>query len=620
MPVSSPAAMEDTLRRYWGFETLRPLQAEAIGAILAGRDSAVVLPTGGGKSLCFQLPALLGDPSEGLALVVSPLIALMKDQVDGLRANGVPAARLDSAMTSDERQTTMAGLREGRFRLLYVSPERLVGEGGQGFQAQLARWGVRYIAVDEAHCISHWGHDFRPDYRQLGGLRGAFPHASMHAFTATATVRVREDIVRQLGLRDPLVLVGSFDRPNLIYRVKPRMSRDRQIEEILAAHRGEAGIIYCISRREVEATADALAAAGHRVVPYHAGLPDAVRARNQDAFTEERADIVVATVAFGMGVDRSDVRFVIHAGAPKSLEHYQQEAGRAGRDGLAAECVLLYSSADFLKWRRILELSGELSEAAVAHLREMENYAQRLHCRHRALVEHFGERYTSTDCGACDWCLREHERVHGALILAQKIGSCVARVKQRWGIGHVVAVLEGRRTPQVTAQGHDSLSTFGLLKEMSAAEIRGYIEQLIALGFLRRTPGEYPVLQLTERGVAMLKGAVPESEIVLCRQPKPARGRGGFRTEPVSRVERESWEGVDRDLFDALRALRLELARERGVPPYVVFHDSTLREMARVQPRTLSRLLDIPGVGTRKAEDFGEQFLAAIARHASAER
>ncbi len=315
-----PPSVDDVLQRYWGFEALRPLQGSAIRAVLERRDSVVVLPTGGGKSLCFQVPALIGDDA-GIALVVSPLIALMKDQVDGLVASGVPAARLDSTMSSDARQSTLNGLREGRFKLLYVSPERLMGEGGAGFQALMARCGVRYVAIDEAHCISHWGHDFRPEYRQLGALRAAWPQVSMHAFTATATTRVREDIVRQLDLRDALVLVGSFDRPNLIYRVRPRLSREQQLDAVMAAHRGEAGIIYCISRKDVDQTAAALAGAGHKAVAYHAGLSDDERSRNQDAFIDKRADVVVATVAFGMGVDRSNVRFVVHAGAPKALEH-----------------------------------------------------------------------------------------------------------------------------------------------------------------------------------------------------------------------------------------------------------------------------------------------------------
>jgi ATP-dependent DNA helicase RecQ len=611
--VSSASTLEDILAHYWGFERFRPLQREAIDAILDRRDSLVVMPTGGGKSVCFQAPALVGD-EPGVALVVSPLIALMKDQVDGLVESGVPAARLDSTTTADERAATVAALGEGRLRLLYVSPERLVGDGGAGFQRQLARWGVRFIAIDEAHCISHWGHDFRPEYRQLGGLRGLFPHASVHAFTATATEQVRRDIVERLGLQEPVTLVGDFDRPNLIYRVKPRLGRDKQIEECLQAHRGEAGIIYCTSRKDVDTLAATLAAAGHRALPYHAGLRDDERARNQEAFIDERADIVVATVAFGMGVDRPDVRFVVHAGAPKSLEHYQQEAGRAGRDGLEAECLLLYSGADFLKWRRMLEIDGELSEAAVRQLRDMERYAVQMRCRHRALVEHFGQRYAREACGACDWCLHELEPIEDALIMAQKIGSCVVRVKQRWGIGHVTAVLEGKTTPQITAQGHETLTTFGLLRGTPTAEIRGYIEQLVSLGFLARTSGEYPTLQMTERGMAMLRGQVAASEVALCRQPRPVRGRRAERS--MTAVERESWAGVDRDLFEALRRTRLEIARARHVPPYVIFHDSTLREMARLAPHSIEALRHVHGVGDRKAEQFGPRFLEVIAEFA----
>jgi ATP-dependent DNA helicase RecQ len=315
-----------------------------------------------------------------------------------------------------------------------------------------------------------------------------------------------------------------------------------------------------------------------------------------------------------MGVDRPDVRFVVHAGAPKSLEHYQQEAGRAGRDGLEAECLLLYSGADFLKWRRMLEIDGELSEAAVRQLRDMERYAVQMRCRHRALVEHFGQRYAREACGACDWCLHELEPIEDALIMAQKIGSCVVRVKQRWGIGHVTAVLEGKTTPQITAQGHETLTTFGLLRGTPTAEIRGYIEQLVSLGFLARTSGEYPTLQMTERGMAMLRGQVAASEVALCRQPRPVRGRRAERS--MTAVERESWAGVDRDLFEALRRTRLEIARARHVPPYVIFHDSTLREMARLAPHSIEALRHVHGVGDRKAEQFGPRFLEVIAQFA----
>jgi ATP-dependent DNA helicase RecQ len=614
-PVDDPAApdsgaLEAVLRRYWGFDGFRPLQREAMETIVAGRDSVLVLPTGAGKSLCFQAPAMLGAPGDGLALVVSPLIALMKDQVDGLVESGIPAARVDSSMTPDARADVTAGIAQRRFRLLYVSPERLVGPGGDTFTRQLTRAGVRFVAIDEAHCISHWGHDFRPEYRQLGALRATFPDASFHAFTATATERVRHDIVERLGLQDPAVLVGDFDRPNLIYRVRPRAAARKQVEEIIRARPGQAGILYCISRREVDALAASLAESGVRVRPYHAGLSDDERTRHQDAFVNEEIDIIVATVAFGMGVDRSDVRFVVHVGAPKSVEHYQQESGRAGRDGLEAECVLLFSPADMLKWRRIMEATGELGEEAVERLRAMEAYAAGMHCRHRALVRHFGQRYDRDDCGACDWCLRELEQIDEALVTAQKVVSCVARVRQRFGVAHVSAVLEGRTTPQVKAQQHDRLSTFGLLAGTPTAEVRGYIDQLVSAGFLARSAGEYPVLSITARGGALLKGQVEASDVVLCRQPRvPARGD---RRAPVSRVERESWEGVDRDLFERLRELRLSIARSRGVPPYVIFHDRTLREMARVKPASLDEIATIYGVGARKADAYGPAFLEAI--------
>ena len=354
-----PDPLLDILQRYWGYSQFRPGQRDAMDAVVQGRDSLLVLPTGGGKSLCFQAPALL---KPGLALVISPLISLMKDQVDTLTAHGVPAAYLNSAMVPEARRQVMQGLRERRYRLLYVAPERIAGEGSTFVPWLHETCGLSFMAVDEAHCISHWGHDFRPEYRQIGALRGSLPGVSLHAFTATATARVRDDIVAQLGLMDPITLVGSFDRAKLLYRVLPRQSMPAQIRQVLTRHRGEAGIIYCPTRREVDALSASLAEEGYRVRPYHAGLTDEERHAHQEAFLNESVDIVVATVAFGMGIDRSDVRFVIHAGAPQSLEHYQQEAGRAGRDGLEAECVLIVSSGDFLRWRDILSKNGELTE------------------------------------------------------------------------------------------------------------------------------------------------------------------------------------------------------------------------------------------------------------------
>jgi ATP-dependent DNA helicase RecQ len=603
--VSSASALSDALERYWGYTSFRPLQREAMDAILSDRDSIVVLPTGGGKSLCFQAPAVVRD---GLAVVVSPLISLMKDQVDTLVGNGVAAACYNSSLASDRKSAVLAGLREGRFRLLYVSPERLVGDGGNAFISLLAGCAVRFVAIDEAHCISQWGHDFRPEYRQLGTLRTLLPGISLHAYTATATARVRRDIAAQLGLVNPLELVGSFDRPNLLYRVLARANLKQQLLDILLRHRGQAGIIYCTSRREVDALSGWLRDNRVRALAYHAGLADAERSRHQDAFLEEEADVIVATVAFGMGIDRSDVRFVVHAGAPQSLEHYQQESGRAGRDGLEAECVLIYSTADFMKWRLMLERNGELTDASRKLLRDIERYAASVGCRHRHLVGYFGETYSRADCSACDYCLDELETVEDPIVVARKVLSCVARVGQRFGIAHVANVLCGSDTDPITSRRHHELTTFGLLRGAPSPEVRGYVEQLIAHGFLRQTDDAFPVVALTERGVALMKNPASQPDLALARQRRPAKGR----VQKRSRIESESWQDVDRDLFERLRAVRLEIARARGVPPYVIFHDTTLREMARIRPKTVGELHGIRGIGARKAEDLGETFLAAI--------
>ena len=616
--IVAPGIIEEALHRYWGYTTFRPLQREAIDAVLAGRDSLVVLPTGGGKSLCFQLPALLDEavaspgtwPQSagtvpGLALVISPLIALMKDQVDGLMAQGVPAACLHSGQTAVERRAALDLVRSGACRLLYVAPERAVGDTADGFRALVASRGVRYVAVDEAHCISHWGHDFRPEYRQLVALRALFPDISLHAFTATATPRVQRDICAELGLREPAIHIGSFDRPNLVYRVVPQAGARQQLQAVMGRHPGEAGIVYCLSRREVDGLADALAAEGIRALPYHAGLDDGTRRRNQEAFLNDEIDVMVATVAFGMGIDRSDVRFVVHDGAPQSLEQYQQEAGRAGRDGLPAECVLISSPADFARWKSLLEKDGTWTESARTLLRDMERYAASTSCRHRALVGYFGQQLPAGPCGACDWCLGELERVAEPLLLAQKLLSAVARTGQRFGVGHVVSVLRGESSAAVAARGHQSLSVFGLLRDLSAVELRGYLDQLTQGGYLIRTGDQYPTLQLTAAGAELLRG---KGEIVLFRQPRPVKGRS---RKPAVRGD-ASWADVDQGLFERLRALRLELARQRGVPPYVIFHDTTLRELARLKPLTIESLYGVSGIGARKAEQYGQALLDVI--------
>lgn len=432
------------VRRYWGYDSLRPLQEQAIRAGLERHDSLVVLPTGGGKSLCYQVPPLLTGRTD---VVVSPLISLMKDQVDGLRACGYPAVALYGGLPRVAIRELEEEVEGGRYRLVFAAPERLLAPG---FLELLQRLPVRAFAIDEAHCISHWGHDFRKDYRQLAVLKQRFPGASIHTYTATATERVREDIVAQLHLRDPTTLVGTFDRPNLVYRVFHRLDVYQQVLEILERHPREAAIVYCISRKDTETMAARLQAAGVRAAYYHAGMEAEQRRRTQEAFSKEKLDVIAATVAFGMGIDRSDVRCVIHAAMPKSIEHYQQETGRAGRDGLPAECVLFYSFDDASTWDWLIRKSAqeanapaEVAQAAIELLNHMQEYCSRPECRHRFLSEYFGQTYENPNCGACEVCLNEVEIDPEATITAQKILSCVARVEQRFGVGHVVKVLVG---------------------------------------------------------------------------------------------------------------------------------------------------------------------------------
>jgi ATP-dependent DNA helicase RecQ len=619
-PVSAAEAaarLPRVLRQFWGFDSLRPLQAEAMEAAIAGRDSLVVLPTGGGKSLCYQAPAVAAG---GLTLVVSPLIALMKDQVDALVTHGVAAASYNSSLDPATRADVRRRLARRELSLLYVAPERLLAEGGAEFLGLVRGAGLRAIAVDEAHCISEWGHDFRPEYRQLGALRAAFPGVAFHAYTATATPRVRADIATELRLVDPLVLVGSVDRGNLVYRVVRRQQASRQVRAALDRHPGEAAIVYCTSRREVEVLAAQLADVGHRALAYHAGLADEERAAVQEAFLGERADVVVATVAFGMGIDRSDVRAVIHVGAPRSLEQYLQEAGRAGRDGLAAECLLLSSPGDFARWRSRLERDGADSEANRLCLRRMEAYTSAASCRHRALVEHFAETWRGGSCGACDWCLGELETVPGATVLAQKVLSCVARVRQGFGAGHVIDVLRGRITDRVRQLGHDSLSTFGLLVDEPVTDLRAVVDQLAAQELLAIEGDRYPILRLTDAGWDVLRG---QREVTLMRVPAPPPRERGSRRSRDRGASRRGSPAVEigpaeLELFERLRALRREVASERGVPPYVIFHDTTLLELARARPRNERELLAVRGIGERKAADLGERLLAALAEPTTA--
>ncbi|MEW5825228.1 MAG: RecQ family ATP-dependent DNA helicase, partial [Candidatus Bipolaricaulota bacterium] len=555
------------VRKHWGYTDLRPLQREAMESVLRGRDSLVVLPTGGGKSLCFQAPAVA---LPGLALVVSPLLSLMKDQVDGLRECGVAAGRLDSSQTADEQDAVAESLRRGDLKVLYVSPERLMNEG---FTRWLLGQRVSLIAVDEAHCVSMWGHDFRPEYRQLGALRDVFPGVALHAYTATATPQVRDDIVVQLRLRDARILVGSFDRPNLVYSVERRVDEIGQVRAVLDRHRGESAIVYCIRRADVDGLAERLAGAGYSVAPYHAGLSDEARKRAQDAFIREEIDVIVATVAFGMGIDKSNVRVVVHAGLPKSLEHYQQESGRAGRDGLEAECVLLHGPGDAAVWRYILEQSEseEAKAIALAKLDDVAAYANGATCRHRAILRYFGQDTASENCGACDVCLGDVELLDDALVVAQKIVSCVYRLDERYGGDYTASVLAGSREERILANGHDALSTYGLLGDHAKRRVRDWIEQLVGQGYLAKG-GEFDVLKITPRGRRLLRG---EETPRLLRPAEATSGRKG--RGPAA----DSWDGVDRGVFDTLRAVRRAISEEKHLPAYLVFTDAALRDMAR---------------------------------------
>jgi len=604
--TDEPNDILNILKRYWGFDTLLPLQAEAIEAERTHRDSLVVLPTGGGKSLCYQIPPLLEEGR--IDLVVSPLIALMKDQVDGLRQQGYPAAAMHSALSLQERDDVQEGLRNRRYRLLFVSPERLVTPV---MQEIIEACGVRAFAIDEAHCISQWGHDFRPEYRQLATLRERFPQASVHAYTATATPRVREDICAQLGLREPQVLVGTFDRPNLVYRVLPAGRVHEQVREVLRRHSGEAAIVYCLSRNDTDNLAGFLTAAGMRAAPYHAGLDASARTHVQDAFAAERIDVVVATVAFGMGIDRSNVRCVIHSSLPKSVEAYQQETGRAGRDGLEAECVLLYTYGDAKRWERLIEQSAQRApdpDAIIATgmelLEQMTRFCTSGGCRHRALSRYFGQEYDNENCEACDICLGEVEMLEGSQETAQKILSCVYRMGQRFGVGAVVEVLRGSCAAHVLSRGHDKLSTHGLLRELTDSVVRHLVYQLIEQGYLVQTPGDRPVVQLTGLAPAVLRG----EQSVRLIDP-------GHMQVQETRVLGDQWEGVDRDLFEVLRALRRELAEAQSVPAYVIFADTVLRNLAAQRPSTPDALRSVPGIGEKKQAAYGEAFVEAIRTH-----
>jgi ATP-dependent DNA helicase RecQ len=597
-------SLPELVKRVWGYDAFRPLQREAMDAAVGGRDSLVVLPTGGGKSLCYQAPALLRD---GLTVVVSPLISLMKDQVDRLLSLGVPAAFINSSLEASDRSRVQAGLARREFKLVFVAPERFAGGG---FDGVLRRAGVTAFAIDEAHCISHWGHDFRQDYRELGRLKKEFPGASVHAFTATATPRVRKDIVAQLGLREPHVLVGDFFRPNLQYRCVRRTGPFENILAEVKGRPGQAGIVYCIRRSDVDDLAARLKREKVRAAPYHAGMEDEARTRAQDRFSAGDVDVVVATVAFGMGIDRADIRYVLHAAMPKSVEHYQQETGRAGRDGKPADCVLFHSGQDYQLWRMIIE-KNETSDldSKLKMLSEMYNFATSARCRHRSLVEYFGQEWARESCASCDVCTGTLPSRSDSSDLARRLLTAVVKTGQRYGIAYIVEVLAGEATERVVQRGHDRLDLFGSMSDTPRNGLFAWMRQLIDQGLLR-PDGEYGVLKLTPRGVDVFEG---RAEAMLLETAAPSRRRKRRAEEsPKAATDAAPLDADEKSLFERLRNVRRQIADEAGVPAFMVFSDKTLRAMAKVRPTTKSAMLSVKGVGPAKLESFGDRFLKVL--------
>jgi ATP-dependent DNA helicase RecQ len=590
--------LRNALKKHFGYDQFRPLQEEIVTDALAGRDVFALMPTGGGKSICFQLPALLRD---GMTIVVSPLIALMKDQVDALQASGIAATFLNSTLKPEEARSRLSGLHRAQYRLLYVAPERLMLDG---FLERALNWNIAQIAIDEAHCISEWGHDFRPEYRELKKLRTHLPDVPVMALTATATERVRADIVKQLKLRDAHCYVASFNRPNLTYRVISKSSPYDQTLAVIKERPDDSGIVYCASRKTAESIAKKLQADGISAKAYHAGLEASERGRTQEDFLRDRVRVITATIAFGMGINKPNVRFVVHYDLPKNLESYYQETGRAGRDGLPGECVLLFSVGDVVKQKRFIEEKSD-AEQKIAHeqLRTMVGYAESRDCRRRTMLRYFGEEL-SIPCSGCDNCLEPQETFDGT-ILAQKFLSCVHRVQQKsgfpFGLNHIVDVLAGADTEAIRQRGHDTVSTYGIGSDVPRQSWQSIGRELTRLGLVATAAGKFATLQLTRPGIAALR---ERTSITLTKPPE---------SKP-SKTRRKSTGQIDcnEELFDHLRKLRRELADQRDVPAYVIFSDVSLREMARSYPKTISEFERIPGVGKQKLKDFGNLFTKAI--------
>lgn len=609
--VRSDAARDLTidLKRNFGFDSFRPGQHSIVRDALAGRDVLAIMPTGGGKSLCFQLPAVM---QPGVTLVVSPLIALMQDQVRLLTQNGIAATLINSSLDGREIATRLRGTRNGEYKLVYVAPERLLQSEfiGQLLPTLNAEHGLTAFVIDEAHCVSEWGHDFRPEYRQLATLRQRFADVPVWAFTATATERVRQDIVEQLALRNPAIHVASFNRANLFYAVKPKDKRTYD-ELLTRAGDASAGIVYCMSRKRVDELAQRLQSDGVRALPYHAGLDAEERKRNQDAFIRDDAQVIVATIAFGMGINKPDVRWVVHFDLPRTLESYYQESGRAGRDGDPAQCILYFSAADirtaeFLIQQKIDPVSGEPLEdeqrMARQQLRQVLSYAESAECRRAIQLRYFGEAF-EPPCGACDNCTSPRE-IQDWTTPAQQFLSCIARLAQRrerYGAAHIIDILRGSEAQKVIDRGHRSLSVYGIGKDRSIDEWRHLVRNLIHQGLVNETQDGYPVLVLNQDSWSVLRG---ERKVTIAAAAKRER-RAKKSSSPITSSAQDP-------LFDRLRALRKRLADEAGVPPYVIFHDATLREMSQRHVTSLEEFARIPGVGATKLAKYGEAFVSEI--------
>jgi ATP-dependent DNA helicase RecQ len=601
-----PADPADILQTVFGHKAFRGHQADIVDHVVGGGDAIVLMPTGGGKSMCFQIPALCRD---GVGVVVSPLIALMHDQVEALRQLGIRAAALNSSLTEAERSSVRADLRAGRLDLIYVAPERFTLPS---FLEFLDGAKIALFAIDEAHCVSQWGHDFRPEYMKLDMLGERFPGVPRLALTATADPQTREDIRLRLKMDGARLFLSSFDRPNIRYRIALKDEpRQQLLSFIKAGHKGESGIVYCLSRAKVEDTAAWLSAQGIQALPYHAGLDAAVRRRNQDAFLKTEGLVLVATIAFGMGIDKPDVRFVAHLDLPASLEAFYQETGRAGRDGLPAETLMLYGMQDLVQRRRMIddgEAPEDVKRVEHAKLEALLGVCETAGCRRQALLSHFGETMAEP-CGNCDGCLEPVESWDGT-VAAQKALSAVLRTGQRYGVGHLIDVLLGVSNDKIQRQGHDALPTFGVGKELDRKEWSSVYRQLVVLGVIAVAHDSYGALRATEAARPILRG---ERTVRLRRDKSASVKRAlknlvkGQKADIVGALNAEA-----AAIFDALRAERGRLARDQGVPPYVIFHDTTLLALANRRPRTMDELADIPGMGEKKIERYGAAFLGVL--------